>query len=322
MISDLHDEFIRILHVKIPKKSDLVNRISDILSIEKESAYRRLNGKVNFSVREMGILAKTFNISIDHLLHKNTDQIWLPFSLFSPLEYKTMDSVVEMLDSRVTDLLSMTKQSTEAGCIYCSLPVEFYMHYPLLLKFMFFKWGYNYVGTGEYNNFSDWKIPQKLDALSEKINKVKFSKMFYVWDNSITWNLVNEIENFYRMHIITREEKEALRFELKHHLTKLEEYLKGIFTPDNVFTKELEFYVSTINLGFTCTYFSSEKECNIFFQTSFSHSVVDNCNNSCDKIKEWIKSLRNTSVLISGSGSLERRLFFEKQHNIIDAMLK
>ena len=68
---DLHDIFIEELQNRGIKKADLVYLISDILKLEKESAYRRLAGKVNFSVREMGILAKALNISLDSLLYQD-----------------------------------------------------------------------------------------------------------------------------------------------------------------------------------------------------------------------------------------------------------
>lgn len=70
---NLHDEFIAALHEKVPKRSELVIRISDLLCIEKESASRRLNGRVSFSIREMGILASELGISIDGLLRKGRE---------------------------------------------------------------------------------------------------------------------------------------------------------------------------------------------------------------------------------------------------------
>lgn len=81
---DLHDDFIDELYRKIPKRVDLINLLSDILRLEKESIYRRLARKVNFSIREMGILAKELNISIDRLLYKEEEHQWLPVVLEYP----------------------------------------------------------------------------------------------------------------------------------------------------------------------------------------------------------------------------------------------
>ena len=88
---DLHDEFIDELCKKVPKRADLINLVSDILKLEKESIYRRLARKVNFSIREMGILAKELNISIDRLLYKEEDHQWLPVALAIPLKLDSMD---------------------------------------------------------------------------------------------------------------------------------------------------------------------------------------------------------------------------------------
>lgn len=81
---DLHDAFIGELSRKVPRRADLVNQIADILKLEKESVYRRMAGKVNFSVRETGILAQALNISLDSLLDRDRKVQWLPFVLASP----------------------------------------------------------------------------------------------------------------------------------------------------------------------------------------------------------------------------------------------
>lgn len=320
---NLHDVFIEVLYRKETKKINLINRISDILKLEKESVYRRMSGKVNFSVREIGILARAFNISLDSLLYREVELQWLPFVFEYPSKLQSMDSLYDMIEFNLKQMEEINRDEPgEAGNVYNILPTEFYIHYPLITKFMFFKWGNYFVKSEEFSNFSQWRIPYRLTQIIEKYNNVyKFRKVFYIWDNSLIWTLTKEIYNFYRMHIITTQEKDDIKSELKEILSKIEKSLNGTYIPFMPTPPEIAFYVSSMNMGFTSSYYVSGNKHLALFQTNFSFSMIDNSVESFEKIKEWIRSLCKISTLLSGCGRIERRLFFEKQYAIIDNIL-
>ena len=320
---DLHEEFISNLYAKVPRRADLVNRVSDILLIEKESASRRLSGRVCFTVREMGMLASELHISLDGLLLKNREYQLMPLFLQSPMRQNSMDIMCDTIDLNLGVMLDICTESAEAGNVYNSLPVEFFMYSPLLTKFMFFKWGYYFVGSGEFRNFSDWKLPRKLACLRQKFEKALscFDSNFYIWDSSLVWTLSDEIRNFHMMHIITDAERDAIRDELKNVLDRLEDFLERRYIPDMPFIPNMSFYVSTMNMGFTSSYFASAGKFAALMQTNFSYSFIDDNYAGFSKVREWIRSLRSFSMLLSDSGLIERRLFFERQRRIIDTVL-
>lgn len=321
---NLHDIFVEELYKREPKKVDLINQISDILMLEKESVYRRMAGKVNFSVREMGVLAKTMNISLDSLLYDEVNLQWLPFVLESPCKFHSMDSLYNMIEFNLKQIGNVNRDEPgETGSVHNSLPLEFCIVSPLMMKFLFFKWGNYFVQSEEFNNFSQWNAPYKLTQITEKYNEVyHFEKAFYIWDNSLIWTMAKEIDNFYRMHIITPQEKEDIKDELKDILSKIEMALNGTYTPNIPFLSEIDFLVSSTDIGFTSGYYVSGNKHLALFQTNFSFSIIENSEESFKKIKEWIKSFCKISTLLSRSGRIERRLFFNQQYNIIDDLLK
>lgn len=322
---NLHDIFVEELYKRGSKKSDLINQISDILKLEKESIYRRMAGKVNFSVCEMGILAKAMNISLDSLLYNEYNNLqWLPFILESPLKLHSMDSLCDMIDFTLKRIENINRDEPgETGYIYNSLPLELFMYSPLMMKFMFFKWGNYFIKSEEFNHFSEWQLPYRLSTIIEKHEEAyNFKEAFYIWDNSLIWTLTKEIDNFHRMHIITTQEKDDIKNELKDILSVLEKTLNGTCVPKVPLASESAFYVSSINLGFTSSYYISGVKHFATLQTNFSFSVIENSKESFEKIKEWIKSFCNISTLLSKSGRIERRLFFDTQYNIINNVLK
>ncbi len=320
---DLHEEFLTALCSRVPRRPDLINRISDILLIEKESASRRLSGKVNFSVREMGALASTLGITIDSLLHKDTDFQWFPVTLEAPMKRRrSMEYLYNAIQSSIDRIKQITESPAEAGKVCSTLPSELYILYPTLARFMLFKWGYYFVGTEEFYNFSQWEAPAEFSLIKDRIMEgFQFEKVFHIWDNALIWTLAGEIENFHRMRIISTEERDTIRDELHLLLTDAENTLNGNAPLIQYPNAKFSFYVSTMNLGFTSSYYSSDKACIAMFKTNFSSAILEDCQEVA-KLKEWVRSLRNVSVLLSGSGHIERRLYFERQHEILRYVLQ
>ena len=167
-------------------------RISDILRLEKESVYRRIAGRVNFSVREMGILARELGVSLDSLLYRDKEFQWLPFRLESPQQFRSMDSFYEMIEFNQKCIGEITRDEPgETGNVYNSLPLEFFISSPLLTKFMFFKWGNYFVRSEEFNSFSGWELPDRVKAIAARCAGLYYIReAFYIWDSSLVWTLV------------------------------------------------------------------------------------------------------------------------------------
>lgn len=320
---NLHEEFILALNEKIPNKKQRVDLISDILKIEKEPAARRLSGKVFFSIQQMGIIANELGILLDSLMRKDKRYRWIPFMLESPMSLTSMDSMHDLISQNVDMMLHVSQKPTTLGTIIHSLPLEIYVDYPILMKFMFFKWGHYFIGNEEFNSFSNWKIPDKLSLYKDKMDRIneKIESALYIWDSSLIWTLTGEINYLHKMHVISTEEKKQLKDELKQMLDQLEKYLRRNFISEGIH-KNVSFYVSHVNIGQSSLYLFSDVKQVSFLQNSFSFSQPDESYENFINIKNWINSFKNISVLISGSGSLERRLFFKEQDRIIDLFLE
>jgi len=321
---NLEDAFISALKSRKMKKSELSRKISNVLQIEKESASRRLNKRVQFSLREMGILAREMNVSLDALVNEKNSRQWTPISYQSPMSFSSMDDLYNLIDFNLGQVEQMTQgQPSEFGSVVHALPLELCMYNPALLKFIFFKWGYYFIGTKEFYDYSTWTLPDNLLNIKDKIEPLlkKMVRRFYIWDVFLINRVVNEVENFHRMNIISTAEKNMIGEELKNVLSSIEQDIRG--THDlNENNPEITFYASMISIGVTCTYYSSNGRTSSAFQTDFLSSGFDNSYENYLRTKEWIDSLCNISTLLSSSAHLERRLFFEKQQKIVDDILK
>lgn len=324
-ILDLHEVFIKELRRKIPKR-ELTNRVSDILDIEKDAAYRRVSGKVNFTAREIGIISDHLNISLDQLILHDEDRItWLPLVLKSPLKTDSLDWLLDTIERNLDMLEDLFQNETEPACMGCicySFPIELSFYSPILLKFILFKWGHNFVGTEEFNDYGAWRIPDRIENIYRRMKSIyHFEKIYYIWDSSMIRTLVDEVKSLHTMGILTTPEKNEIRDALKEMMQKSEKTLNGTYIP--VFGPEIEvdFYVTTQYVGFTAYYCMRGDSHFATFQTNFNFCTFDNNPQAFGKLKDWIDSFKMLSTKLSGSGRVERRLFFDAQHRTIDRVL-
>ena len=320
---DIHKEFLRTLHERYPKKSDLVNTVSGLLRVEKDVVYRRLSGRVAFSAQEIGRIAQALNISLDALIHTAKDTLRLPFLMEYPLKVRSMEELYTIIEESDNKLNSGGMPAV-TGNIYNTLPMEFFLYFPVLTKYMLFRWGYHFVGSEEFNNFSAWQPPEKINHLRNKIEeRYTFEKCYYIWDEALMWNMCREIANFNRMRIISDKEKTEIAGDLKEFLYQFERMMNGTYLPDlfaNV--KETSFYVSSMHLGFNAVYLSSVQKNYAVFHTNFSFSMIEDDPALFDPVRQWIDSFKNVSTQLSDSGRMERRLFFDTQYKVIDHILQ
>jgi len=315
---DLHQKFIYYLESAYPKRKDLVSLLADILKIERESVSRRLNGRVLFTVREMGIIAEKLSISIDHLSNKKLDGAYLHMNMIIPLSKNSFSPLIEVMKLNIEEIKGMCKDSLNIGCIYDSLPVEFFARLKHLCRFMYYKWAYYYV-VNIGKSYNEWQIPQEIIECGNELRHYwnEFESVFYILDNSIIWNLMNEVDFFFKMQILSKEDVSLIRADLHVLLDYIEEYTK---TQTNN-GQSVDIYVSSIHIGMSCSYFLSSKKSFINFSNSFMNCLLCDDSNVFNKVYEWINSMKRLSTLISGSGALERRVFFKKQHKIVDSRL-
>lgn len=319
---DLHERFIECLKGRFPKRSELVHYISEVLRIEKEPASRRLSDRVKFSVEEIGILAEKLGISLDALLYNDSAKHVIPLEMNHPKSLQSFDLMVGLLEQSVQELRELSRFPADVGAVFDSLPLEFFVAYPALCKFLYFKWGHFFVKTAEFKNYAHWQIPPKMELKHRELIDVyrNFRSAVYIWDASTIWNVVNDIRYFRQLDILKKEDIGQIKSDLHQMLEDVEGVASGERNSP-IALENTEFYVSSINIGMTVTYIMSDKKSMGFFKTFFVHSYLADNRNFCLRTQSWLNAMKRVSTLISGSGEKERILFFKEQHRIVDVLL-
>lgn len=318
----LLDDFRQVLQKRVPARPELVRQVAEILNIEKEPASRRLSGNVSFSVDEIGKLADGLGISLDALLTGGNKYRWTRYALEKPWSEGSLEPMAQMVDQFLDKFEQISETNSEFGFLFTYLPMNFFLDLPYLRKFILFKWGYYYVGSDEFFNYSAFETPERFLKIRERFkeNRLTEGKVINIWDEALIWILCREIASFHAMHIIEREHVEFMRQELHTMLTGLETYIRTEADhPDSKL--EVTFYTANIHIGVSSWYHISDKGCMSHLFSNFARTAISENRETCQAMREWILSLRKISSLISGSGQKERRIFFQEQHKIVDMLL-
>ncbi len=316
---NLLEKFTNILLQQLPKRYELVAEVADLLKIERESASRRLSGKVQFTVQEIGILASHFGISLDNLLNDRFNAIH--FEMNVPLKADSFEPVINQLTKFLNNQSTLDGDILELGTVFDSFPVEFYMKYPILNKFMYFKWGHQFTRSNEFYDFSSWELPADIIRYHAELEKIyrKYTMVYYIWDKAVIWNLINDLAYYKRLHVISDEDTLLIKEDIHQMLYYVESVARGVCdNKKRMRDGNVALYIPNTHIGMYYSYHISEGSGFCFFKSNFIQSSISNDYVTVKKVQDWFRNMTKVSTLITESGELDRRLFFARQHKIVD----
>lgn len=315
----LHENFINALRNRFEDRKQLVSIIADILKIDREPALRRVNGTVLFTADEIGIVAEEMDMSLDSLLKKNENYSVFPLSMIQANGIGSIDVLADFIDMELESYSKSEGKFTEIGTVFDSLPLEFSI--PFLSKFKYYSWEHNFVKAGKFKDYTSWEYPEIINSCYDEVIRIfkGVNKVMYIWDVPVIWNLMKSINYFWCLEVLKDEHVGALKDDIHSLLTNLELLAKGDKSKIN-FECEVEIYIPNVTIGSYAFYYLTENNAYCKVSNAFMKSSVIKDTKTCMDVYNWINSMKGISTLISGSGEIDRKAFFEEQHRIVDNM--
>jgi len=321
-MKDWYDHFIEILHKKFPTKSQLTAALVDLLSLERESVYRRLRKEIVFTSHEIGTIASAWNISMDETLGTSSSKVMF---LMHPIDYLTpSDADMDFLRQRGQWIEQLDDAPNSEYIVVCNnLSRSFSAGFSNLYKFNIFKWAYQYCNAHNKDSnmtFAETVIPEKvLEEVVIYYKRMKHIKnTTYILDSMIFDSFVREIQYFHSIFLITDEEKKTLKEELHALLDYLSEVAKTGCFPET--KNKVTLYVSILNINTNYSYFYDEKIETFRIHAFNMFDSITNDSEMVGNFKEWIQKKRKTSVQISEVDERSRIQFFMKQRSLVDSL--
>jgi len=314
-----YDIFIELLQEKYPKSSQLISELMNLLCIEREAAYRRLKKTVLFTADEIAKIAATWNISLDEIIGVNSGIV--PFQMFpfnylnpSPKELIYLQKRVRMLEHL------KTCASSEYMEVCNRLPRPISIGFQNLYRLEVLNWAYQYNNDESQKMFSKILFTQKVSEEFEKYKKtvVFIKNTSFILDEMVFEYVVNNIQYYNSVLVITDEEKEILKKELHALLDYLMEIASKGYYPES--QKKVDLYISQLCIDTNYSYYYTDtlKTCRIhafgkFDITSLESTMVANFRN-------WMNLKKRSAIQISEVNEKRRFEYFTEQRKIVDSL--
>ncbi|MDR2585436.1 MAG: hypothetical protein LBC84_04345 [Prevotellaceae bacterium] len=315
-----YNNFIKALEERHPRKSDLTNALLEILPLEKESIYRRLRKDIYFTIEEAMQIAEAWNISLDNILRIDPNKT-RPFH-FNMIEYvHPKEADYKILEGYNRDLALFIKDPQAKRIeVINALPRSLYCRSEPLTRFFSMKWLFQYGNTHDVMTFGNIQIPERMRKIDLEYVQLmhEIPEIQSIHDQNVIKRLIDEIR-YYRSIGMVKEDEAAL---LKEELLKLIDYMEGITGigsfPDS--GSKFFFYLSHTWLDTEYLIFDSKLLKWSFIRILERNSIASSDKTVFDKFMNVVNSIKRSSVLMSGSNTLQQVEFFNYQRDLVSSI--
>ncbi|MFT5168768.1 MAG: hypothetical protein ACI8P3_004013 [Saprospiraceae bacterium] len=317
MSKKLQDQLLDEIISRFPKRKDAVEVLTKLLGIQQDAIYRRLRGGTQLTPDEIALLTKTFNLSLDSLIYKESDTVFFNFTPFS----NTVNNVGDYLNEVLKDLLQVN-QLPDVHIHYVSyeIPFFYYAFFPELISFKLFIWGktvwdFGYLKDKLFDfdiiSYPDEKIIQDI------LKNFLCLPTTEIWSVNIIDNTLSQIEYFVntggfknptdayvlcdKMQLLVTQWRKMAAHGKKFPLGDYsEERAQSDF---NLYQQELLISSNTILVTSAATKI-------IYPIISNPNYLRSNDQRMCEYQEEWFKKAISKSTYISSQNEKTRSLFF------------
>lgn len=316
--------FARLLHEKLAASGNErrpAQLVAQTLGLPLNSAYRRLNGTVGFSLGEWVTLAKACGFSLDELLGEHPAPT-APSSvtLAMPHGKGAMKGYLRRLEALSDHLRGLQGGERQRAVFTCKhLPVQCYAPYPSLNRYMIFRSLYLRENGSHNLTLSKVTVDSAIQLLQAQITEQLAATELaeYIVDSAIFSQLVDEIGFFHSMELIETEDKVRLKQELLEMLGRMRTLTdRGINTQGNKTTV----YVSHLDLGSNLALFDSTDYHACLVDPFMLEEITSGHPEVCRSAASWVQSIKRASCMISECDEKSRIRFFQRQTEIVSSL--
>ena len=310
--------FLEELHKRYPQKPALIEALMNLLSIEREAAYRRLRKDVMFPVEEMVKIAASWGISLDEIIGIPSNEVsfktkLLNYTTPSKQELESMQRTVRWCHS----LSNIPDLEYLEACNKMSRSLS--SGFPFLRRLELLNWMHQH-GSENVLPFSQTAFTPPAADLSTEYNRCmkNLATVSYIWDEMLFHHIVRNIRYFRSIDLISSEENELIKgdlYDFLDYMSKVAE--KGCWLETG---NKVNLYISHINIETNYSYFYSDEVKLCIVHAFVKNEIYTSNPVMMENFKRWMQLKKRASVLISEADERSRISFFREQRELIDGL--
>jgi len=313
-----------------PDNIRTVPYLSELLSLSKESVYRRIKGIIPFTFDEVEKISVDMNISLDGIFKQinigqqgNNINIEIENSLTPEYFFK------QILQNYYTHLrkLSIAGEKDIILSLNRFTPV-FMFSFPSLFKFIYYKWVHQMYNEKLNLKFSDIEIPSDIVELTDEMENYLYieenlyssisQNITFILNKDTSMDIIDEINYFYKRGLITPDELKRLKEEFFQFIENQEKWVKQL---KYNYKSSLNYYVSIFKIPVNSVYLEIDNMVESQFWITSVDPFITRDASECKFHRAWINSLLKYSTLISGSNELVQAEFFNYRYSCLDKLV-
>jgi hypothetical protein len=309
----IQSSFLNQVRDKLPPTISFADELAEVLSVSRDSAYRRIRGETLLSLDEVKKLCDHFRISLDHALSPSSEIVAFQVRSLNSEHF----SFEKWLQS-IYDNLHMIGQFGEKELIFHAkdLPIFHFFQYPLLASFKIYFWLRTFARS-DIDKFNPASISHDLLSLGKRIwDKYADTPSTEILSPEALTATLRNIE-FTRECELFHDPEDAARLcddcmLLLDNLSKQVELGRKGSSPDFQGGAPFDVYHNELLIGDNTILFKMGEKRVAFVTANNFDLLATSQEFFCRQTEQHINNLISRSTLISHNAQKERLKFFNK----------
>jgi len=300
--------------------------LAELLSISKDSVYRRIRGETLLSFEETRKLSKHFKISVDNFMDLNTDSV-----LFNRRTINNDSFTFKDYLSSINDNLQTINQFSEKKLIYAAkdIPLFHFSQFQALNSFKSYFWLRTILNSPDHqqDTYHPDHIDPEIATISSSIwQKYLITPSIEIWSDETVNVTLRQIEFYFESGFLSQEQMKPIvdDFSDMINLIKLEARLgKKILlgNEDSGINNSYQLYYNEIAISDNTIFFSMDGFKMVYKPFNMLNIMNTADESFCKDTEEYLNNIINKSIPISVGSEKIRYHFFngieEKVNHLI-----
>ena len=315
--NSIQSVFLEKVKKTLPPHIAFADDLAEILSISRDSAYRRIRGDTVLSLDEVSAICQHFKLSLDEIIAPSSEIVSFQNRFVTESGF-TFEMWLKSLEGNLTALGGIPKREMVISAK--DVPIFYYFKAPELCAFKMFFWMKSILRYRRYHNvnFSPDLVPKELLALGKRIHE-KFTSIgrTELWSDDTIHASLRQIEFYYECGFFN---SPAQARNLCDELLKTMAEIRECAVSGRTFNGDEHFdlFKNDILIADNTFLFRLGNKHAVFINHNTLNVLSTTQESFCMQTDNYLQNLLNKATKISGTGEKERLKFF----NMIDEKIQ
>jgi hypothetical protein len=306
---------------RLPEHVNLADDLAELLSISRDSAYRRIRGETVLSLDEAKKLYDRFGVSIDEMFSPDSNMAVFQHRALT-LNY-TWEQWLGSVSRNLEVMEKLEDESKEMVFAAKDIPIFHYFRLPELSAFKMFFWLKCLIKDPKYAQklYEPDVIPRELTAMGARVwNLYASIPTIEIWSDEAINDTLKQITFFHECGYFADSKYARLLCDQLLQLNNMvkEEAAEGKTIEGNTF----KMYENEILIADNTILARMGRKRSVYINYNSLNLLTTLQDSFCAKTEAYLDNLIKNSTLLSSTSAKERNRFFAKMNDRIEVLKK